>query len=82
MKFWKSYYCRWNPRMRPQDSVHLRHAQLLSLRDQLQSKVDNLTRELEGKKAREAGGGGVGPRRIAPPTTTGNLVSRLESINI
>ena len=24
MKFWKSYYCRWNPRMRPQDSVHLR----------------------------------------------------------
>ena len=26
MKFWKSYYCRWNPRMRPQDSVHLRWA--------------------------------------------------------
>ena len=26
MKFWKSYYCRWNPRMRPQDSVHLRLA--------------------------------------------------------
>ena len=39
MKFWKGYYCRWNPRMRPQDSVHLRHAQLLSLRDQLQAKV-------------------------------------------
>ena len=39
IKFWKGYYCRWNPRMRPQDSVHLRHAQLLSLRDQLQSKV-------------------------------------------
>ena len=39
IKFWKGYYCRWNPRMRPQDSVHLRHAQLLSLRDQLQAKV-------------------------------------------
>ena len=36
MKFWKGYYCRWNPRMRPQDSVHLRHAQILTLRDQLQ----------------------------------------------
>ena len=68
--------------MRPQDSVHLRHAQLLSLRDQLQSKVDTLTRELDGKKAREAGGGGgVGPRRTAPPVT-GNLATRLESINI
>ena len=55
MKFWKSYYCRWNPRMRPQDSVHLRHAQLLSLRDQLQSKVDSLTRKLDGKKVGEAG---------------------------
>ena len=49
MKFWKSYYCRWNPRMRPQDSVHLRHGQLLILRDQLQAKVDNLNRELEAK---------------------------------
>ena len=65
--------------MRHQDSVHLRHAQLLSLRDQLQSKVDSLTRQLDGKKA----GVGVGPRRSAPSTTAGNhLASRLESINI
>ena len=76
MKFWKSYYCRWNPRMRPQDSVHLRyktqiytriqklhsahrtkhialttlrHAQLLSLRDQLKAKVDVLNKELDSK---------------------------------
>ena len=49
MKFWKSYYCRWNPRMRPQDSVHLRHGQLLILRDQLQTKVDTLNKELEAK---------------------------------
>ena len=67
--------------MRHQDSVHLRHAQLLSLRDQLQSKVDSLTRKLDGKKAGEAGVG-VGPRRSAAPTTTGNLATRLESINI
>ena len=42
--------------MRPQDSVHLRHAQLLSLRDQLQAKVDLLNRELESKAGREGGG--------------------------
>lgn len=54
MKFWKSYYCRWNPRMRPQDSVHLRHAQLLSLRDQLQAKVDVLNKELDIKASNGA----------------------------
>jgi len=76
MKFWKSYYCRWNPRMRPQDSVHLRHAQLLSLRDQLQAKVDSLTQELEGKA-------GV-PGRPPPPVNNNNpsLSTRMESINI
>ena len=63
--------------MRPQDSVHLRHAQLVSLRDQLQAKVDSLTRELEGKKAKEAGGS----RRQAPAIPA-NLGQRLESINI
>ena len=67
--------------MRPQDSVHLRHAQLLSLRDQLQAKVDSLTRELEGKKVRETG---VGSRRAggAPPIPVSSIVSRMESINI
>jgi hypothetical protein len=49
-------YCfnipRWNPRMRPQDSVYLRHNQLLSLRDQLQAKVDFLNKELEAKSRR------------------------------
>ncbi len=43
---------RWNPRMRPQDSVYLRHNQLLSLRDQLQAKVDFLNKELEAKSRR------------------------------
>ena len=79
MKFWKSYYCRWNPRMRPQDSVHLRHAQLVSLRDQLQAKVESLTRELEGKKAKEAGGVNVTRRAPGIPNSLG---ARLESINI
>ena len=73
MKFWKSYYCRWNPRMRPQDSVHLRHAQLLSLRDQLQAKVDSLNKELDNKKNREM--------HHQSGRRTG-LEGRMESINI
>jgi len=79
MKFWKGYYCRWNPRMRPQDSVHHRHAQLLSLKDQLQSKVDSLTKELANKKIKDntmPGDrrlGGSGPSMVS---------SRMESINI
>jgi len=76
MKFWKGYYCRWNPRMRPQDSVHLRHAQLLSLKDQLQAKVDLLNRELENKVGRE----GAGARR--PDNHNPSLSARFESINI
>jgi len=85
IKFWKGYYCRWNPRMRPQDSVHLRHAQLLSLRDQLQAKVDSLNKELDGKRVKEINTGpGAGARR--PGGGQGGLVAsvagRLESINI
>lgn len=83
MKFWKSYYCRWNPRMRPQDSIHLRHNQLLSLRDQLQAKVDSLNRELEAK-ARRNGEHVSSPRRQQDPSAHSNpsLSARLESINI
>jgi len=85
MKFWKAYYCRWNPRMRPQDSVHLRHAQLLSLRDQLQAKVDVLNKELDTKVSngsstsrRPPPGAGQGP-----PPTQPSLSARFESsINI
>jgi len=39
MRFWKGYHCRWNPKLRSQDSIHARHTQLLHLRDQLQAKV-------------------------------------------
>jgi len=79
MKFWKSYYCRWNPRMRPQDSVHLRHGQLLILRDQLQAKVDRLNRELDAK-SRKNGEQTSSPRK--QESSHPSLSSRFESINI
>merc|ERR1719341_2000723 len=75
MKFWKSYYCRWNPRMRPQDSVHLRHAQLLNLRDQLQAKVEVLNDELDKKN---------GGNQQQPPTRRAEqpLSTRFEALSI
>jgi len=79
MKFWKSYYCRWNPRMRPQDSVHLRHGQLLILRDQLQTKVDTLNKELEAK-SKKNGEQSNSPRR--QESSLPSLSSRFDSINI
>jgi len=88
IKFWRGYYLRWNPRMRPQDSVHLRHAQLLSLRDQLQAKVDLLNRELETKASggssdgRSSSGGPARRQQTNPPTDHQSLQSRFESINI
>lgn len=89
IKFWRGYYCRWNPRMRPQDSVHLRHAQLLSLRDQLQAKVDLLNRELESKSGSVDGRGSTGGSRDGPErggrrqdSHNPSLSSRFESINI
>lgn len=89
MKFWRGYYCRWNPRMRPQDSVHLRHAQLLSYRKQLQDQVDVLNRELDSKAV--DGRGSTGGSREGPERGGGrrqgdnhnpSLSSRFESINI
>jgi len=89
MKFWRGYYLRWNPRMRPQDSVHLRHAQLLSLRDQLQAKVDLLNRELECKtgasdgRSSSAGGGAVRRQQVQDRQSDNqSLQNRFESINI
>lgn len=50
MRLWTGYYCRWNPRMRPQDCVRQRQTQVLAIKEQFRSKVEALKRELEGKR--------------------------------
>ena len=85
MKLWTGYYCRWNPRMRPQDSVKQRQSQLLSITDQFRSKVETLRKELESRRRPnnhqynpndpENGTGSNG-------TNEPNLMPRFESINI
>lgn len=63
MRLWTGYYCRWNPRMRPQDSIKHRQPQLLAIKDQLRTKVVNLRRELDSRRRSQdvlalAGAGG------------------------
>ncbi|KAK0050555.1 myotubularin-related protein 2 [Biomphalaria pfeifferi] len=46
MEVWAGYYCRWNPRMKPQEPIHIRNRELLILKLQLHRKVEELQREL------------------------------------
>ncbi|XP_076446766.1 phosphatidylinositol-3,5-bisphosphate 3-phosphatase MTMR2-like [Babylonia areolata] len=52
IQLWTAYYCRWNPRMRPQEPIHLRNRELLVLKAQLQRRVEELQKELANKHAR------------------------------
>ena len=72
LKLWTGYYCRWNPRMRPQDSVALRHrsTQLLAIKGQLKQKVEALRKELETKRKSSS----KGPNDV--DDTTGDPGSR------
>lgn len=67
IELWTGYYCRWNPRMRPQEPIHLRNKELLILKAQLQKKVDELLKELENKKAKGKLASQNSPPRISSP---------------
>ncbi|KAM6949446.1 myotubularin-related protein 1a [Aplochiton taeniatus] len=51
LELWTSYYCRWNPRMRPQMPVHQNLKELLFLRAELQRKVEELQREASSSRS-------------------------------
>uniref|UniRef100_T1IY29 phosphatidylinositol-3,5-bisphosphate 3-phosphatase n=1 Tax=Strigamia maritima TaxID=126957 RepID=T1IY29_STRMM len=63
IELWKGYYCRWNPRMRTQEPLHLRDQDLILLKIQLQKKVEELQRELANKAPK----GLTPPPRVASP---------------
>ncbi|KAI9560681.1 Myotubularin-related protein-like protein 2 [Daphnia sinensis] len=52
LRLWTNYYCRWNPRVRPQESIAARSRVLLSLRSHLQRRVQELQKELDARLAR------------------------------
>lgn len=62
LKLWTGYYCRWNPRMRPQGAVRQRQTQLLAIKENLRHRVGVLRKELDGRRnnsAKNAKDGGV-----------------------
>ena len=94
MRLWTAYYCRWNPRMRPQEAVAQRQSQILAQKSQLEAKRDALKREVESKMIRQTredihsgygGGGGGGPYSYHGGRDGGGgaaLSSKFESVNI
>jgi len=52
IQLWKAYYVKSNPRMRPQEPIHIRNRELLILKAQLQRKVEDLQREYKTRNAR------------------------------
>ncbi|XP_074651370.1 phosphatidylinositol-3,5-bisphosphate 3-phosphatase MTMR2-like [Tubulanus polymorphus] len=52
IELWTRYYIRWNPRMRPQEPIHLRNRELLLLKAQLQKRLEELQRSLDQKHIR------------------------------
>lgn len=50
LRLWTAYYCRWNPRGRPQEPMAARSRVLLSLQSQLQRRVQEL--QLDARAAR------------------------------
>ncbi|CAC5385389.1 MTMR1_2 [Mytilus coruscus] len=64
LELWTAYYCRWNPRMRPQEPIHLRNRELLILKQQLTKKVEELQKELDQKNLRGRGLEQPSPRPI------------------
>ncbi|XP_076117049.1 phosphatidylinositol-3,5-bisphosphate 3-phosphatase MTMR2-like [Mytilus galloprovincialis] len=64
LELWTAYYCRWNPRMRPQEPIHLRNRELLILKQQLTKKVEELQKELDQKNLRGRGLDQPSPRPI------------------
>ncbi|XP_022689701.1 myotubularin-related protein 2-like isoform X2 [Varroa jacobsoni] len=53
IRLWKTYYCRWNPRMRSQQLLVTRGIELLGLRRTLQKTVDEARREVAINQARK-----------------------------
>lgn len=75
LKLWTSYYCRHNPRMRPQESTRLRGSQLLAIKSQLKTKLSHLKKETSRRTREESI-----PTNVGPPSSA--TVTRFESINI
>ena len=84
MRPWTGYYCRWNPRMRPQDCTKQRNTQVLAINGELKSKYEALKKDLVGKRKNKhdtldpGGPENNGPGNSDHPP----IHTRFESVNI
>ncbi|XP_030637604.1 phosphatidylinositol-3,5-bisphosphate 3-phosphatase MTMR2 isoform X2 [Chanos chanos] len=70
LDLWVAYYIRWNPRMRPQEPVHLRHKELLAKRAELQRRVEELQREVANRATSSSSDRPGSPTRSITPVQT------------
>ena len=94
LKLWTGYYCRWNPRMRPQGQVRQRQTQLRAIKENLRHRVGALRKELDGRTGGGgkrggdgmdgSGGGSVALGAGGVPTSAhpAAVMTKYESINI
>jgi len=66
IELWTGYYVRWNPRMRPQEPIHLRNRELLILKAQLQQRLEELQQEAGNRSARHRATMSTPPRIASP----------------
>ncbi|XP_028322187.1 phosphatidylinositol-3,5-bisphosphate 3-phosphatase MTMR2 [Gouania willdenowi] len=70
LELWVGYYIRWNPRMRPQEPIHLRSKELLAKRAELQKRVDELQRDVTNRSASSSSDRAGSPTRSITPVQT------------
>ncbi|KAM7094785.1 phosphatidylinositol-3-phosphate phosphatase MTMR1 isoform 3-T3 [Ciconia maguari] len=70
LELWVNYYVRWNPRMRPQVPIHQNLKELLTIRTELQKKVEDLQREAATRSISSSSDRGSSPSHSATPVHT------------
>lgn len=55
LEFWTSYYCRWNPNLKPQVCIQHRNKELLIAKRELQKRVDDIQKALQTRISRTGG---------------------------
>lgn len=79
IELWMGYYCRWNPRLRPQEPIHLRNKELLFLKSQLQRKYEELKKELDSRNARGTSSSSSSQAVTASTSMSSNCAQRVAS---
>ncbi|XP_038630276.1 myotubularin-related protein 1b isoform X2 [Scyliorhinus canicula] len=70
LELWVNYYVRWNPRMRPQVPIHQNCKELLSIRAELQKKVEELQREVSSMAVSSSSERASPTHSVSPVQTT------------